>query len=76
MSRGQFIDRYFGKAISKTFLVFIIGTVALFSHNISGTEWIIISTAYIGITKYSETVIELFKQKTNNNQTIDNPDTL
>ena len=59
MSRQEFIDKYFGKAISKKFLTFIIGTFALFLGKISGSEWIIISTAYIAIEGYTKTILQL-----------------
>lgn len=59
MSRQEIIDRYFGKAISKTFTVFIIATIALFTTNLTGTEWTVIATAYIGSVKVTETVLKL-----------------
>jgi len=59
MSRQEFIDRYLGKAISKTFTVFLIATAALFSTKLSGAEWTIIATAYIGSTKVTETILKL-----------------
>jgi len=59
MSRKEFIDKYFGKAISKTFLVFIIATFALLGTKLSGTEWTIIATVYIGSAKATETILKL-----------------
>ncbi len=59
MSRQQFIDKYLNKAVSKTLSVTAIATVALFMDKLSGTEWTVIATAYIGITKFSETVLSL-----------------
>lgn len=59
MSRQEIIDKLFNKTISKTFLVFLISTVALFTKFIIGWEWIVISTAYIGSTKYTETILKL-----------------
>jgi len=59
MSRQEIIDRYFGKAISKTFTVFIIATVALFKENLTGAEWTVIATAYIGSVKVTETILKL-----------------
>lgn len=59
MSRQEFIDKYLGKAISKKLIVFIIATIALFTGKITGSEWIIISTAYISIVAYTETVLKL-----------------
>lgn len=59
MSRQEIIDRYLGKAISKTFTVFIIGTCALFMGNLTGTEWTIIASVYLGSTKATETILKL-----------------
>ena len=36
VSKQEIIDRYFGKAISKTFTVFIIATIALFTASLTG----------------------------------------
>jgi len=59
MSRQEIIDKYFGKAISKTFTVFIIATVALFTTKLTGTEWTTIAAIYIGSTKVTETILKL-----------------
>jgi len=59
MSGREFIDRYFNKAISKTFMVFIIATIYLFFDKIDGNQWIIISTVYLGSTKATETILKL-----------------
>jgi hypothetical protein len=59
MSRQEIIDKYFGKAISKTFTVFIIATVALFVTKLTGTEWTIIASVYLGSVKATETILKL-----------------
>lgn len=59
MSRQEFIDKYLGKAISKTFTVFIIATAALFTKHLTGTEWTTIAAIYIGSTKVTETLLKL-----------------
>jgi hypothetical protein len=59
MSNKEFIDKYFGKAISKTFFVFLIATVSLYFDKINGTQWITIATVYIGSTKITETMLKL-----------------
>ena len=59
MSRQEIIDKYFGKAISKTFTVFIIATIALFTAHLTGTEWTIIVSIYLGSTKATETILKL-----------------
>ena len=59
MGRQEFIDRYLGKAISKTFTVFIIATAGLFFDKLTGTEWTVLATVYIGSTKATEIVLRL-----------------
>lgn len=59
MSNKEFIDRYFGKAISKTFFVFLIATFSMYYGKINGVQWIIIATTYIGSTKVTETMLKL-----------------
>jgi hypothetical protein len=59
MSRQEIIDKYFGKAISKTFTVFIIATIALFTTKLTGSEWTIIAGVYIGTIKATETLLKL-----------------
>ncbi len=59
MSRQEIIDKYFGKAISKTFTVFIIATIALFTAHLTGTEWTAIAIVYISATKATETFLKI-----------------
>jgi len=59
MNRQEYIDKYLGKAISKTFTVFLIATTALFGSKLTGSEWTVIATAYIGSTKVTETILKL-----------------
>ena len=59
MSRQEIIDRYLGKAVSKTFTVFILATIALFTTKLSGAEWTIIASVYLGSTKATETILKL-----------------
>lgn len=59
MSRQEIIDKYLGKAISKTFTVFIIATAALFLSKLTGSEWTIIAATYLGSTKVTETILKL-----------------
>ena len=51
MSGRQFIDKWFGKAISKTFTVFLIATYLCVFDKLTGTEWSIIAVIYIGTQK-------------------------
>ena len=59
MSRQEIIDKYLGKTISKKLTVFLIATVGLFGDKLSGDQWTVIATAYIGIVAFSETVLKL-----------------
>jgi hypothetical protein len=59
MSNKEFIDRYFGKAISKTFFVFLIATFSMYYDKIDGEQWIVIAATYIGSTKVTETILKL-----------------
>lgn len=59
MSRQEIIDKYFGKAISKTFTVFIIATIGLFTAHLTGAEWTVIAGIYIGTVKATETLLKL-----------------
>ena len=59
MSNKEFIDRYLGKTVSKTLMVTMIATVGLFTSSLTGMEWTVIATAYIGAEKFSKTVLML-----------------
>ena len=59
MISKELIDKYFGKAISMTFTVFIIATIGLFGTHLSGSEWTIIASVYIGSQKATETILKL-----------------
>ena len=59
MSGREWIDRWFGKAISKTFTVFIIATFALFRDKLTGGEWTVIAGLYIGTVKATEIILKL-----------------
>ena len=59
MSKQEFIDKYLGKSISKTLMITLIATFGLFQDKLTGTEWTVIATAYIGTTKWTETILKL-----------------
>ena len=59
MSKQEFIDKYFNKAISKTFTVFLIATSYLYFGMLNGSQWILIATVYLGSTKITETILKL-----------------
>jgi hypothetical protein len=58
MSKEQ-IDILLNKWISRKLLVFIIACTGLFSGYLTSSDWIIISTAYIGIQGFTDIVNKL-----------------
>jgi hypothetical protein len=63
MSRQEYIDKYLSKFISRKLIVFAIASVGLFTGNITGDNWVVISTAYISIEGFTSIVTELYKSK-------------
>ena len=59
MSRRQMIDMYLSKLLSRKLLVFIISTVALFTGQIDADNYVIISSAYVGVEGFIDAVIRL-----------------
>ena len=57
MSRNE-IDRLVNKWISRKLLVFIIATIALFTKFITSSDWLIVSSIYLG----TETTINIIAQ--------------
>jgi hypothetical protein len=60
MSRQQF-DIILNKLISRKLMVFLIACVGLFSGTLTSSDWVVISTAYIGIQGFTEIVTQLRK---------------
>lgn len=63
MSRKEYIDKYLSKFISRKLIVFVIASVGLFTGNITGDNWIIISTAYISVEGFTNIITEVYKSK-------------
>ena len=63
MSRQEYIDKYLSKFISRKLIVFVIGSVGLFTGHITGDNWVVISTAYISIEGFTSIVTEVYKSK-------------
>ena len=55
MSREQ-IDILINKWISRKLMVFIVACTGLFSGYLTSSDWVIISTAYIGIQGFTDIV--------------------
>jgi hypothetical protein len=58
MSREQ-IDILINKWISRKLMVFIVACAGLFSGYLTSSDWVIISTAYIGIQGFTDIVNKL-----------------
>ena len=63
MSRQEYIDKYLSKFISRKLIVFVIASIGLFTGNIVGDNWVIISTAYVSIEGFTSIVTEIYKSK-------------
>jgi hypothetical protein len=74
MSKQEFIDKLQSKWISRKLFVFLIGSVALFTGNLQGQDWVIISSIYIsleGVTSIAERMIKARQGSSQINQTIE-----
>jgi hypothetical protein len=58
MSKEQ-LDILLNKWISRKLMVFIVACAGLFSGYLNSSDWIIISTAYIGIQGFTDIVNKL-----------------
>ena len=63
MSRKERIDLFLNKWISRKLIVFIVGSIGLFTKDITSSDWVIISTAYIAIEGATNIVERLMKAK-------------
>ena len=59
MSKQELIDKYLNKAVSKKLTVFLIACYFTHIGKLSGDQWTVIATAYIGIVAFTETVLRL-----------------
>lgn len=69
MSRKEFVDKHLNKWISRKLIVFIIGSVALFSGFLTSGDWVIISAVYLGSQAVTDIVERLLKAKGGNSYT-------
>ena len=63
MSRQEYVDKYLSKFISRKLIVFVVASIGLFTGNIDGNNWVIISTAYVSIEGFTSVVKEIYKSK-------------
>jgi hypothetical protein len=65
MSRQEYVDKYLSKFISRKLIVFGIGSIALFTGNLTGDNWVVIATAYVSIEGFTSIIKEIYKSKNN-----------
>jgi hypothetical protein len=58
MSKEQ-VDILLNKWVSRKLLVFIIACTGLFSGYLTSSDWVIISTAYVGVQGFTDIVNKL-----------------
>jgi hypothetical protein len=63
MSRQEYIDKYLSKFISRKLIVFSIGSIALFTGNLTGDNWVVVATAYISIEGFTNIITQVYKSK-------------
>ena len=63
MSTKEKIDFYLNKWVSRKLTVFVVGSVGLFSGNLTSSDWVIIATAYITIEGITTIVEKLMKAR-------------
>jgi hypothetical protein len=68
MSRREIVDRYLSKWISRKLVVFIVGSVALFTNNVESGDWVIVSSIYISLEGATTIVERILKAKGDNQQ--------
>jgi len=62
MSKKEILDRLQSKWISRKLLAFIVASIALFKGTLTSSDWVIITTVYIGV----QAATDIVKQLTNN----------
>jgi hypothetical protein len=63
MSRQEYIDKYLSKFISRKLIVFSIGSIALFTGNLTGDNWVVVATAYISIEGFTSIITQVYKSR-------------
>lgn len=63
MSRGEKIDLFLNKWVSRKLIVFVVASSGLFTGVITSTDWVIIATSYIAIEGVTNIVERLMKIK-------------
>ena len=63
MSKQEIIDRIQSKWISRKLLVFLIGSLALFTGKVESADWVIIASVYISLEGVTTIVERIYKAK-------------
>lgn len=58
MSREQ-LDAVLDKFISRKLLVFLVACAGLFFGNITSSDWVIVSTAYVGVQGFVDIISKI-----------------
>ena len=61
MSTKEKVDLLLSKWVSRKLMVFIIACIGLFLGNITSSDWVVVTTAYIGIQGFTDIVNKLRK---------------
>ena len=64
MSRGEKIDLYLKKWVSRKLTILIIASAALFAGNLDSNDWTIVATMYIAIEGATNIAERLIKART------------
>jgi len=65
--KKELVDTIVNKLVSRKLLVFVVSVVALFKGSITGDNWIVVSTAYIGTEAVIDAVVRLKQIKEQQN---------
>ena len=65
--KKELVDTIISKLVSRKLLVFVVSVVALFKGSITGDNWIVVSTAYIGTEAVIDAVVRLKQIKEQQN---------
>lgn len=55
------LDKILEKVISRKLMVFIVACIGLFIGNITSTDWVIVSTAYVSIQGFTDIILKIKK---------------
>lgn len=68
MSNREIADKYLNKFISRKLIVFVIGSIALFTGKVESNDWVIISSVYISLEGATTIVERILKARQGGSQ--------